>query len=355
VDPSAAEITVEPIESLEDVQAEWTRLADLSGHPFASWEWNSCWWRRFGGGRQLHSFICRDAEGEAVAILPLYVASTRPFKVARFLGYADLHSPVCAPEHRGVAAQALLGLIEDRKGCRIVAAEKLPGDQGWGELLGGRLIATHPDPVLNFEGRSWDEFLASKSRNFRQQARRRERRLVEEHGLRFRLADDRERLPADLETLFELHGKRWDEESTGVFEGERRAFHSDFAIEALRRGWLRLWIAEIDGAPVAAWYGWRFAGSEWYYQAGREQRFDDLSLGFVLLAHTVREACEEGVDSYRFLAGGEQYKWRFADADLSAETRLLASGLTGRAASRGVALGASLPAPLKRRVMRVVS
>lgn len=353
MDPSRKEITIEPIERLEDVRSDWARLAEGSGHPFATWEWNACWWRRFGADRRLHSFACRNADGEIVAILPLYIASTRPFKVARFLGYADLHSPVCAASGRDVAARALLDLVRDRGGARIVVAEKLPGDQGWGDLLGGRQIATHPDPVLRFAGRTWEEFLAARSRNFRQQVRRRESRLVEEHGLSFRLAEDPGRLSDDMETLFRLHGERWEEHSTGVFEGDRREFHRDFAGEALKRGWLRLWIAEIDGAAVAAWYGWRFAGSEWYYQAGRDPRFDDLSLGFVVLAHTVRAACQEGVEAYRFLAGGEQYKWRFAEDDLSAETRLLTAGIAARAASRGLAVAAALPGPLKRRAMRV--
>ena len=288
-----------------------------------------------------------------MAILPLYLAATKPLKVARFLGYADLHSPVCDAAHRGAAARALRELIDERHGCRIVLAEKLPGDQGWGELLGGRKTATHPDPVLRFEGRSWDEFLASKSRNFRQQVRRRERRLVEEDGIVFRLASP-ETLPVDIETLFRLHDARWEESSTGVFDGERQAFHREFALEASRRGWLRLWIAEIEGEAVAAWYGWRFAGSEWYYQAGRDRGFDDRSLGFVMLAHTVRAACEDGVDSYRFLAGGEDYKWRFAEDDLSAETRLLTSGFLAVAAGRGLAAASSLPGPLKRRVARVM-
>jgi hypothetical protein len=49
---------------------------------------------------------------------------------------------------------------------------------------------------------------------------------------------------------------------------------------------------------VAAWYGWRFAGAEWYFQAGRDPRWDAYPLGVVTLVHTVREACRDGKSAY---------------------------------------------------------
>jgi CelD/BcsL family acetyltransferase involved in cellulose biosynthesis len=346
----------ERVERLEDVGEDWRRLAEGAGHPFATFEWNLAWWRRFGEGKELFTFACRNDAGEVAAILPLYVAVSRPLRMARFLGYADLYSPICAPENRALAAAALRELTgKGRDSCRVIVAERLPGDQGWDQLLGGKPVATHHDPVLDFKGRSWDEFLASRSRNFRQQLRRRERRLVEERGLSFRLADDPERLGADLDALFRLHGERWGEETSGVFDGARAEFQRDFAFAAMQRGWLRLWLAEIEGEVIAAWYGWRFAGSEWYYQAGRDRSYDRYSLGLVLLAHSVREACNDGARAYRFLAGGEEYKWRFADRDLRAESRVIGSGPLAGLAKAAVAAAVALPSGSRRRLKRAAS
>jgi CelD/BcsL family acetyltransferase involved in cellulose biosynthesis len=99
---------------------------------------------------------------------------------------------------------------------------------------------------------------------------------------------------------------------------------------------------------VAAWYGWRFADSEWYYQAGRDPRYDDLSLGFVLLAHTVREACVDRVDAYRFLDGAEPYKRRFATEDRRAESVVLGRGASGRLGALGAAVAVRLRPALRR-------
>lgn len=318
-------LRLEPIEDFDSVERDWDRLAVATGHPFATREWNAAWWDRFGGGRSLYTFACRDEAGSVRAILPLYVARTRPFGIARFLGYGDLASPVCAAADRPPAARALRAVTHRPHRCRLVLAEHLPGSDGWGDLLGGRLLGTGNDPVLPLRGRSWEDVVGRRSRKSRATLRRKERRLAEDHGLTVRLSTDPGRLTADMDILFDLHAKRWGVETTGVFAGDRGRFHRDFAALALARGWLRLWVAEVDGEPGAVWYGWRFAGSDWHFQGGRDPRFDRLSVGAVLYAHTIREACRDGMESYRFLAGLESYKMDYAEKDLGTETRIVGS------------------------------
>jgi CelD/BcsL family acetyltransferase involved in cellulose biosynthesis len=85
-------------------------------------------------------------------------------------------------------------------------------------------------------------------------------------------------------------------------------------------------VLELDGTPRAAWYGFRYAGAESYYQAGRDPSLDRYSVGFVLLLHSIREAFEDGMSEYRFLHGGEAFKYRFATDDPGLVT--VACGLT---------------------------
>ena len=66
---------------------------------------------------------------------------------------------------------------------------------------------------------------------------------------------------------------------------------------ALERGWLRLWVLEADGKAVAAWYGFRFAQIDWYYQSGRDPDWERQSVGFVLLAHTIAGRSTTGCSS----------------------------------------------------------
>jgi CelD/BcsL family acetyltransferase involved in cellulose biosynthesis len=322
---------VEPVESLDSVREEWSALAAETGNIFATWEWTSIWWRHFGRGRELLAQACYSPDGSLFAILPLYLSAVRPLRMARFLGHpeADNLGPVCSRTDRAAAARALLEALR-RERLDLFVGENVPADEGWAAFLGAKVLRRTGSPVLRFRGASWDELLAARSSNFREQVRRRERKLRREHEVRFRLSDDPAQLHDDLDILFSLHSARW--KGGGLFTSTSEGFHREFAVCALERGWLRLWMLEVDGAPVAAWYGFRFGDAESYYQAGRDPAWSGASVGFVLLAHTIREALEDGVAEYRFLEGGEDYKYRFTREDPGLETIGLARSAAGAAA-----------------------
>jgi CelD/BcsL family acetyltransferase involved in cellulose biosynthesis len=348
--PLRAEL--EPLASLDAARDGWDDLAAAVGNPFATWAWADAWWRVYGGGRRLALWRVRDRDGRAAAILPLYATGRGPLTVLRFLGHgaADELGPLCAPADRPLAAAALRRVTRDSGAGTLLLAERLPGDAGFADLLRGRVLQREPSPLLATGGLGWDDWLATKSSNFRGQARRMERKLARDHDLRFRLAEDPDRLGADLQTLFTLHDARWEEEGgSAAFDEDRRAFHRAFAERALADGRLRLWLAEVDGAPAAAWYGLRFAGQEWYYQLGRDPGWDRYKVGFVLLVHTIRSAFEDGMTHYRFGLGGEEYKERFATGDPGVETVVAGPGAPAATAAAGLA--PRLP-PAARRLLR---
>jgi CelD/BcsL family acetyltransferase involved in cellulose biosynthesis len=335
----ASPLRVERVEALEDVRDDWEALASATRNVFSTWEWASLWWKRFGESRTLFVHACRSADGRAVGILPLYLWQRRPFRVVRFVGHgeADQLGPICLPEHRPAVADALRSLLADAR-ADVFLAERMAREEGWGAPLGAGELRAEPSPVVRFDVETWEEFLRTRSRNFRDQARRRERRLAEQHEIRFRLAADPETLDQDLDALFSLHRARWSGTQTDF--GRREAFHREFAARALERGWLRLWLLEVDGHPRAAIHGFRLGDVESFYQSGRDPAFDDRSVGFVVLLHAIREALTDGMSEYRLLLGGEAYKYRFANDDrevvtvATTRTRRAHAVLSGAVAAR---------------------
>jgi CelD/BcsL family acetyltransferase involved in cellulose biosynthesis len=319
---------LEPLRDLAEIgDADWDALARGCGNLFGTREWVTTWWEVFGDRGSLLSFACREPNGRLMALLPMYVRAGRATRELRLLGHglADRLGPICASRDRSQVADAMrLALSETRALFDLFVGDDLPEHEGWGAALGARQVRRTSSPVLRADGRRFNEFLATRSRNFRQQARHRERALIRAHGLRYRLTEDPSRLPADLDQLFQLHEARWGG-VTRSFAGARAAFHRMWAAKALERGWLRLWIAELDGQPAAAWYGFRYDSAEWYYQAGRDPRHDHLSIGFVLLLHTIRAALDDGIGEYHLLRGDEPYKHRFANDDVVLESVEIAS------------------------------
>jgi CelD/BcsL family acetyltransferase involved in cellulose biosynthesis len=324
------EPSVEEVSSPESLAPEWARLAERSGNVFGSWEWLSVWWKHYGDRHTLRIAACRAADGELVAVLPLYMESHGPLRMARFLGHGpgDELGPVCAPEHRAVAARALRRVLEDW-GLDLLLAERLPGDAAW-DALDAMRLESEASPSLQLETTSWEDFVASKSRNYRQRSGKLERRLARKHRLTVR-ETDAERLDADLDLLFRLHSLRWSA-AESEFAGRHRAFHRAFATRAFELGWLRLRFLELDGRPAAVSYLLRFGRVDADYQTGRDPEFERDSVGFVLLNRAVRSAVEAGQREYRFLRGGEEYKYRLATHDGRVETLALVGGIRGRVA-----------------------
>lgn len=321
-----------PPQSLEEARRMWTPLAEATRNIFSTWEWADLWWKHFGAGRSLDLRVVRS--NGRTTVLPVYVERRAGFSVRRFIGHGvgDQLGPVGVPQD---AVFAMAELASGLRGMGVLLAERMPADREWASNLGGRVIHSDGSPLIDCAGEgSWEDYLRERSATFRQQVRRRARRLLR-LGVQFRLARDPGRLQGDLDALIRLHRARWGG-SSQAFENEREAFHRAFAAVALERGWLRLWFAEAGGVPVAAWYGFRFAGVESYYQSGRDPAWDRHSVGAGILEHSIREAFEDGMREYRMLRGDETYKRRYTQLDAPLETVAVSHGTIGRAVVSGV-------------------
>ncbi|HVP01079.1 MAG TPA: GNAT family N-acetyltransferase [Solirubrobacteraceae bacterium] len=347
---AAVSCSVEALGGLEEAREDWAALAPATGNVFSTWEYADVWWRHAPAGQELWLHRVRAPDGRVAAVLPLCRHLVRGIAVVRLVGHgvADELGPVCAPQDRALAAAGLRAVLEERRRFwDILIAENVRSDAGWPALLGGRVVRREASPVRRIEGASWEELEQRFSRGLRRAMRYKERRLGREHGLRMRLCSDPARLDDDLDALFALHEARWAGGGSVAFGHGRRELHRDLARALLEHGVLRLWIAEADGRPAAAWYGFRYGAADSFYQSGRDPRFDALSLGSVLLWHTIREAARDGQAEYRLLRGDEVYKGRFADADEPVETVAVPAGRRSRAML--AAAGAMSSRPATRR------
>jgi len=345
----AGTLRAETAGSIGELHDEWSELAQRTANVFATPEWASSWCRHFLNGRPLRLLAFRSAGGRLVAVLPLYVFSSRPVRILRVVGHGpgEALGPICEPGDRARVARALLRALPEL-GADLLLAEHVSREAGWSAFMSGRVLRTEASPVLRLDAPDWERFLGSLPRNLRKELRRSERRLEREHGLRYRLsADATADVERDLDAFFSLHEARWrDGGSRFLAHG---AFHRDFARVAAERGWLRVWVLEAGGRDVAASYGFRFGGVEFDYQSGRDPDWSGPSLGLVLQARSIRAALEDGVGEYRLLRGDSLNKRRFATGDPGLETFAVALGALGGAV---VAVGAGLPEPISTAVRR---
>jgi CelD/BcsL family acetyltransferase involved in cellulose biosynthesis len=303
-------------ESLLALEPAWRTLAARQSNIFATWEWTSLWWRHFGGRRRLRLLTTSDHGGEISAIIPLYLSRSYPLRVARLLGHgpADQLGVVCDPADRVPAIAALRALsASDAVDWDVLLCECLPGREHWDEALGATAIGQTAYPLVATGTETWEQYLVHRKGKLRQELRSRQRRLTSEFRVTYRRTDDRDRLADDFGILLRLHQARWGD--AGAFAGPLEAFHREFAAIAFDLGWLRLWFMELDGEPVTAALGYRYAGIDWGYQMGRDPRLSQYGVGTLLTEHLLRDAFASDVTEYRFLRGDHRYKRRFATDD----------------------------------------
>ena len=317
----------ERVDGFGALDDEWNALAERSGGIFSTALWSRLWWEHFGGDHELLLHAGRSSDGALRLVLPLYAWRRRTPRVVRFLGHGpgDELGPVYARGHHELAATALRAILGELD-WDVFLGEQLPGDEGWSQLVGGRTWRREASPTLQLP-RSWEEYVSGRSANFRQQLRRREEALAREGDVALRLAGEAT-LDGDLDALFALHRARWGSERTDFHD---TPFHREVAREALGRGWLRLWLLELDGRPIAAWHGFQVGSVTSYYQAGRDPAYDSRSPGFLLMSHSIRSAIAEGATEYRFGRGDEAFKARFATEDPGLESVALSRGVVGAA------------------------
>jgi CelD/BcsL family acetyltransferase involved in cellulose biosynthesis len=330
-----AEVITDP-HRLGEIEADWRSLAERRGNAFLTPEWYFAWLRSYGAHADPAVIAVRTPAGDLRGIMPLARDRAARPRSLRFGGanVADHLHPVTASseEEEAVAAAAGASLGAGISGWSAIVLDNVDADAGWWRAM----MSAAPLSLAAVSYRqttlpciqlptSWETYLANRSRNFRSQLGRKLRALERNHEVRFRRTQAAPELASDLETFFRLHDARWKSRGGSTSASERtRKFHADFTAAALERGWLRLWLMEVDGDSVAAWYGWRLGERYSYYLAGFEPRWSDASVGLLLLAHTVHEAIDEAASEYDLLLGEESYKQRFATGTRPVETVILA-------------------------------
>ena len=293
-------------------------------------EWFEAARATYGDRQRAAALAVRDGS-RLLGVLPLVVTGRRP-RALRFAGFAfgDRFHPASLPaDERRVAHAAGAWLRGQARFPRTLVADNADDAMGWfaalaeGAGLVGRDGVLRAAPVIEAAHGSYATFLSGRSAKLRQGLGRKLRGLERTGTVVLRRTGSAAELPGDLDRLFALHDLRWDERGGSSLAGERaRGFQRTLAAAALERGWLRLWFLEVDATPRAAVYGWRLGHRTSFYLSGLDAARARHSEGLLLLAHTIREALDEGATEYDLLLGDQGYKLRLATGDRPVQTKL---------------------------------
>src|SRR5262249_43174242 len=165
-------------------------------------------------------------------------------------------------------------------------------------------------PVLDLP-ETWDEYLARLSGKDRHELRRKMRKLERElPGARVTSHHTMEGWEDALGRFLDLH--RLSKVGKARFmDGRMERFFRDATGALAAAGWAKLWFLEHEGAAVASFLCFEYAGSVGLYNSGFDPAHARLAPGIVLLAYLIMDAIDRRIRVFDFLRGEEPYKEGF--------------------------------------------
>jgi len=331
---------------------EWGELLEAASEPsvFLSPEWIIAWQRHFGGDVEPLLLIARDTSGRLSGLAPLCRRRMRPARLSGPYLLAFLAAEGVGSEYLGVLARngsepefvrslarelagqwALVDLRGLREGSR--SAVLIP--QAFGSRAPARIHRErHPCSALRLPA-DYEEFLASLASKFRTTLRYRTNKLVKNFDVKLVKTVREEELDDQLARLYEMHQERWEAEghSGSFYQPRKRSFYREVSAAFLRRGWLRFYHLQVDGVIRASQFGFAHRGVLHSLQEAFDYRFRPPGVGgvgVVLRGMVIRESIAEGLTSYDFLGGDEEFKTRWGTTTHRVQrVRIGASGPAG--------------------------
>jgi CelD/BcsL family acetyltransferase involved in cellulose biosynthesis len=150
-----------------------------------------------------------------------------------------------------------------------------------------------------------------------------QRRLARDHPFTIAQATtaNAERILAELARL---HGRRWHAKGrAGVLSDRDRSFHRAVVQRFSDTPMLNLYALETSAQTLAAVYAFLHRKHFYLYLSGFDPEFSTLSVGSVLLAHTIEEARRKGCRTFDFLRGREEYKYKWGARDEHTFTKII--------------------------------
>jgi CelD/BcsL family acetyltransferase involved in cellulose biosynthesis len=321
----------ETIDELAALRPAWDEL--LSYYPpattFSTWEWLSCWWKCFARERQLLVLALFDS-GSLVGLAPISISKEQvtrwlSLRVLRLMGDGsgdsdNLDFPVRPGFERAFAESILQYLLPRRQRWDVCLLDTLPVDSLVARCL-SEILSSSANTFFEYSSpcsaiplpENWELYAQTLSSEDRNNLVRYTRRLQNRYATRTYRCTTADELPVCLEALFRLHQGRWRVAGQpGTFSSpERKEFYLQLSRDLMGRGWLELWLLELDGAIAAVQFAFRFRQRVFQLQEGYDHKRSSDRLGYVLRGEVLKQLISEKIRSYDFLGGTDPFKARW--------------------------------------------
>jgi CelD/BcsL family acetyltransferase involved in cellulose biosynthesis len=319
----------------EQISEQWNELlscCSASHVPFLRFEYLSTWWETLGGGEwpdsDLYILIGEREDGELVGIAPLFFTHNRQAEPALMLvgsieisDYLDFIVRTSDIEEFAKTLLEFLTGIDDPAWHVLDlynlpdTSPTLPALKNAAEKIGWiyKQEQLQPCPHIPLPG-DWEAYLSTIDKKQRHEIRRKMRRAEENNPpVLWYFVTDEEKLDQEIDDFLAMMAQ--DPEKARFLSDVMRTQMRASVHAAFQAGWLQLSFLTVGGEKSASYLNFDFGGHIWVYNSGWDLKYRDLSPGWVLLGYLLKWAIDHGRQSFDFMRGAEDYKYRFGGID----------------------------------------
>jgi CelD/BcsL family acetyltransferase involved in cellulose biosynthesis len=323
-------------EGFDALREPWNRVAAQSstrhGGVFGTHEWHDAalLWQPAGAALRL---LCFERDGELAAVLPLVLVSEAvrgyPVRELRFAAVPDTQAAdvlVAADGAASACGAFAASLHAARRDWDVIRLGPLAPDSVTATTLrdafAARGYATAlATPTANRYielGGSFEAWLAARSRRVKKALNLAANRLNKAGMLSIAHLAPGDGSPDDamrmLAQAMAISGASWKRDTGNALDqAGPRAFIERLTAHAHARGWLSLWLLELDGRPVAVEYQLVAMGNVYSLRSDFDASFEHLSPGSHLNRVLLERLFGSAGGRYYMGPGENAYKARWGD------------------------------------------
>ncbi len=320
-EPALRVEVVEGRDAFVQLEREWNAALACGprDEPMLRHEWLRAWIENFAPGVTLRTFLARCGR-EICAAVPLIEVRERNADTC-FLPLTTWQTPSNDHSQRGgvllgrrgeEGLRLIWSALESAPGWDRLRLRDLPAGAPEWQLRDLALAAGYPcglwvslrSPYLPLP-KSYEAVEKALDGKFRQNLRRRKRRLAEQGEVKYALIDgkDPKALDTALADLFEIEASGWKgKDGTAIAQRpELVGFYTQLARDAARRGALALGMLTLAGKPVAAHLSIVQGKRHYLIKIGYDESLHEHSPGQQMVSEAIRESCARGLSEFDFL------------------------------------------------------
>lgn len=283
-------------------------------------EWLNVWWAEFSSDANLNILSVRYQE-DVIGLAPLQVKGDS----ASFIGgtnVCDYLDFIVTAGKEGVFFDVLLDHL-GRQGIKYLELGLLRPDSAVlsnlvkvAENRGCEVSTSAEDITLELElPATWEDYLGMLNGKQRHEVKRKFRRLYEAGDINFRVVEDAKEIAEQMTTFFELF-KMSSNVKAAFMTDQMISFFQALATTMAKSKILKLYILELNAAPVAVSMCFDFNATLHLYNSGFDPRFRALSVGLLCKVLSIQDGIKRGRKKYDFLKGAETYKYRLGGREV---------------------------------------